>query len=121
MVPVIDFPFENSEALGPRENILLQGGNDIAVRLFRSMRQKPLLGMKQPALNGAILGMETILEMTAKGYPAVGYRWKIYRGKKLIQSGMIDSGGMSGDIKIGLPGIETERYQISIFEPTKKR
>lgn len=77
--------------------------------------------MKQPALNGAILGMETVLEATAKGFPAIGYRWKLYREGKLVQSGRIGPDGIAGNLKVELPDRVISSYRICVFEPPKRK
>jgi hypothetical protein len=125
MRQIAKFEFVGTEALGSREDITHQGVSDVSIRAFRQMRTTPLSGMKQPLLNSAIMGMETVLEVYHYGKPAIGYYWKLYRvGKKakLVQRGKIDHNGVSGDVAVKLRLIgKPELYQLVVFEPAKKK
>lgn len=119
MITLASFGFDNADALLPRENIVKTGDGKTVVRLFRRMRTEPLPGMKQPLLNSAVMGLETVLEVLFKGKPAKSYHWKLYRisrKKKFVQRGVTDEFGQSGNVNIGFT---TDRYEISILIPRK--
>ncbi len=120
MFKLAEFIFENVEALGPNEYVLSQGNEGVFVFIYRTLRQTPMLGMKQPSLNGAILGMESVLRITVEGKPAAGYKWSLYKGKKRIQMGKTDGNGSSGDIKIDFPHFGLSSYKIAVWRYGRK-
>lgn len=116
MKELASFEFDGIEALLPRESITRLGKDGVVVRLFRRMRTSPLPGMKQPLLNHAIMGLETILEIMFEGRPAAGYRWRLYRGRKFLQKGTTDERGCCGDVQVGLVACP-EQYRLLVFRP----
>lgn len=116
------FEFHSTNVFRPRENMVHVANDSISIRIFRRMRTVPLIGMKQPLLNHAIMGLETVLEIMCEGKPAVRYRWKLYnlKGKstKLAQRGETDEHGLSGDIHIGFSPL-SQSYRLSIYTPKK--
>lgn len=91
-------------------------GGEIGLRVWRQMRTTPMTGMKQPLLNHAIMGTETLLALTVAGAPAVGLRWRLYRvapKRKFLQRGVTDQDGESGDLNIDL---EPATYRLVVFK-----
>jgi len=118
---IAKFEFTNISALAPNENLSIQGDNGIVIRIFRSLRNQSFPDMKQPARNGAIMGMETLLEIVADGQPAINYRWRLYKNNKFMQSGNINNHGFAS-IDVALPiDIDSNKYRLVILKPTKKR
>ncbi len=121
MIPLAEFEFEGHEALESRQNILCQVVGSIYVHIFRSLRQHPFPHQPQQALNGAILGTETILHILNKGKPAAGFRWKLKRNNKLIQRGRTDINGLCGEMDIDFPRLgKKSSYKLSVFEPSQR-
>jgi hypothetical protein len=116
---MVEFTFPGVDALGPRENIVSLVWCDINIRMFRSFRTQAFPHQPQQALNGAILGMETILEMTDRGQPAAGYRFRLYKNGKLAQKSTTDQDGRCGDIAIDL-GEDHATYRLSVSGPLKR-
>lgn len=115
------FDFDNAEAPLPRENIVKMGDEKVVVRMFRRMRTEPLPGMKQPLLNAAIMGLETVLEILVDGKPAVSHCWKLYLNSnklKFIQSGVTDQCGCSGDVFVGF---DSDKYRLVVLSPKLSR
>ncbi len=116
------FEFHGIDALLPRENIVRMGNDSVSIRLFRRMRTEPLPGMKQPLLNHAIMGLETVLEILFDGKPAAYYRWKLCRlnGKslKVVQRGETDERGVSGDVAVGLLS-PPPQFRLLIYAPKR--
>lgn len=122
MKQLASFDFHGVDALLPRESIVRLGNDVVSVRLFRRMRTDPLPGMKQPLLNNAIMGLETVLEILFEGKPAARYRWKLcgLKGKSVrkIQTGTTDDFGISGDIEVGLSS-PPKQYRLLVMPPKK--
>ncbi len=119
MKELASFEFDGIDALLPRESITRLGKDGVVVRLFRRMRTEPLPGMKQPLLNHAIMGLETILEILFEGKPAAGYRWRLYRSGKrgrFLQQGATDERGRCGDMQVGLQACP-DRFRLLVFRP----
>lgn len=76
------------------------GGHAYVASLTREMRLDPFPGMKQPILNSAIMGYETILHVKADGKPLPNCRWYLYNGTRLVQRGRTDREGRSGELSI---------------------
>ena len=118
---IAEFTFSNSLAIGANETITNQHVNDIGIRIWRMMRVTPLPGMKQPLLNRAIMGMETVLEMLVAAGPAKQHRWILKCNNKIIQRGTTNDNGISGEINIDLS--DDGIYVLSVLGPrlTKSR
>lgn len=126
MKELASFEFYGIDALRPRDNIARMSSDTVSVRLFRRMRTEPLPGMKQPLLNSAIMGLETVLEILFEGKPAVSYQWKLCRlgkGKgamRVVQCGVVGENGESGDVAIGLFAPHPQ-YRLFVYSPKKPR
>ncbi len=122
MKKLVFFEFHGTDVFRPRENMVRMESGPINIRLFRRMRTEPLIGMKQPLLNHAIMGLETVLEIMYEGKPAVRYRWRLFhlKGKsaKMIQRGETDEHGLSGDVSIGF-SLPSPPLRLSIYTPKK--
>lgn len=111
-----EFEFTSQEALGFGESVVCLGDENLAVRIWRRMRTDPLTGMKQPLLNHAIMGLEGVMDITCKGSPAAGFRWKLYRGRRLVQTGRTDAKGRSGELDIE---VEPEKFRLLVFKGSR--
>jgi hypothetical protein len=122
MKELASFEFHGIDALLPRESIVRMGNDTVSIRLFRRMRTEPLPGMKQPLLNHAIMGLETVLEILFEGKPAARHRWKLcrLRGKsaKVVQRGETDEHGISGDIAVGLSS-PPPQFLLLVYAPKR--
>lgn len=108
-----EFEFTTQEGLGFGESVACLGDGHLAVRIWRRMRTDPLTGMKQPLLNHAIMGLEGVMDITIKGTPVAGLRWRLYRGRRLVQLGRTDANGRSGELDIE---IEPDRLRLVVFQ-----
>lgn len=118
MIKLAKFEFQNKLAIGANENISSQIINDVSVRLFRIMRTTPMVGMKQPLLNSAIMGFETLMEASKDGNKLSGHKWMLSRYGRYVQRGIFDNLGRSCNILIGLYDIGD--FELSIYKPIEK-
>jgi hypothetical protein len=116
---MIEFTFDNTAGSEPNTAVFATATDDLAVRISRVLRTTPLSGMKQPALNGAILGMFHILQVAMHGRPVI-MKWRLFKNGKLIQRGVTDQHGCYEGIKIDLPS-EINSYRLELSEAAKKR
>ena len=116
-----EFTFVEADALGPREDITFQG-EGLRIRVFRRFRSEPFPHQPQQALNGAVLGWESILSVLDGEKPAAGYRFKLYKDGKFVQHGATDHDGIAWELAVDLtPGELKPVYRLVIFEPAKPR
>lgn len=79
-----------------------QSIDDLYVKIYREMCQKPLPGMVQPYRNNVFMGMDTKICVKIFGKPAIGYRWLLFSGENETQRGVLDADGVSRGLNMSL-------------------
>lgn len=105
------------EFVGARYKITKQSVDDIFIHIWRELRRKPFLGMKQPTPHGGFLGFQCVLEAKKDGLPAVDLPFILYLNKKEIQRGTLDGFGMCTNILVRhLYGNQSDSYLLKVFD-----
>lgn len=115
MDPLVEFEFQNLDY-----GLINEAKNEVYVNIDRECRTVPFVGMKQPTPIGGMLGCEAVLKLQHKGKIAAKYRWELYISDQLLQSGVTDINGRSGDFPIPLAYGNPMTYKIKIFPPKEK-